>query len=768
MNTEASNKTFGVSRRQRGTARAGMMLLAIPLALGACQYPTKPWPEVNGVTLTGVVVGSEPVRGAIIEAWRVDDRGVPAAEPLVTTESDAQGRFRIEGEPRLAPPFLVTARRGVTSEYWSGDEVALDDGVHMRAVVTLEWLLDAPPPEMPFVISPLTTVAAAVAEESLEQGQEPDYAAAATRAHVMLDQHYEIDLRRAQPVRESTALVTEEVRHGLVLAGLSGLVHDAALRTNRPLASMNIGMLTAALVEDVRGPDARLDGEGPVGPVALGTCGVECLLPADALRGALGRVLAGDFLLSAANATGVTFAEVSEYLLRLAAGAEPGLFGDTPGDALDAELPTSGLVRSSVFDETRDRIRSAPMSAPEHVHDPAVVIDLGTALGDTCPVVYKHADFLHASELDTNPLRWRFAVQDDVVGVHPEDIEATVRTPAGESVPVAVMADATRIARAVIAEATVEADAVPSLLTTEGRYEISLRARDAVGNEAAPLTACWQHVVLVPPLHAASMVPLGPGSLDVFRFESDNIAPVLRGELAPVVARLLVENNTDAGAYLTLSLDELIGRYAASAIESRALLRQDNDVDDCLNQGTCSAEVPPDPVTTTIGPTAIPSSFIRLRVVEQGSGRDASCAECDPGESYLAPHGRYEVQAVVADLSFLIRPGMPRDQIAEISVGPIGNAVRLTGVDDGIYVRCVLQDENGGCLGHRVFQLYRAITSAIIEMDRLVITAKSSASAKSSPRTPLPSIDDTNSTLAQPVSTSFTWTTQDATLPDPG
>jgi hypothetical protein len=160
--------------------------------------------------------------------------------------------------------------------------------------------------------------------------------------------------------------------------------------------------------------------------------------------------------------------------------------------------------------------------------------------------------------------------------------------------------------------------------------------------------------------------------------------------------------------------------------------------------------------------------LFRLRVVEQGSGRDASCADCDAGEFYLAPYGRYEVQAVVADLSFLLPSGMPRAQVAEISVGPIGNAVRLTGVDDGIYVRCVFPQPNTSCKDHEVFQLYRAMTSAIIEVDRLVISTRTSAFPKSPPRTPLPSADNTNSTLSEPLSAGFTWITQDATLPDPG
>jgi hypothetical protein len=60
------------------------------------------------------------------------------------------------------------------------------------------------------------------------------------------------------------------------------------------------------------------------------------------------------------------------------------------------------------------------------------------------------------------------------------------------------------------------------------------------------------------------------------------------------------------------------------------------------------------------------------------------------------------------------------------------------------------------------------MTSATIEVDRLVISAQTSAFPKSPLRTPLPSVDATSSTLSEPVSTNFAWTTQDATLPDPG
>lgn len=49
---------------------------------------------------------------------------------------------------------------------------------------------------------------------------------------------------------------------------------------------------------------------------------------------------------------------------------------------------------------------------------------------------------------------------------------------------------------------------------------------------------------------------LGPGSHDAIRLENNNLAPALRGDIAPILASLPVENTTTADVYLTLSIDE--------------------------------------------------------------------------------------------------------------------------------------------------------------------------------------------------------------------
>ncbi|ACY18307.1 hypothetical protein [Haliangium ochraceum] len=321
------------------------------------------------------------------------------------------------------------ATGGTTSEYWSDDTLTLEERQELRASITYAWLRRAKEPGIPLVLSPLTSAAAALGEARQAEGLEADFESAADAAYGLLEEHFALDLRADVPTRETAGQVTEAVRHGLVLAALTGIAHQAAQANGRSLQAMNILHVSEALAADARGPGARLDGVGPDGPVALGTCGDACLLPADALRGGIGRALAGDFLVSAANATGLGFADLSEYLLGLAAGSAAPLFGDAPSEDLDKVPASLALAYSPVFDETRDRVDARAGQPPVHVHDPATPIDLAQGVADTCPVVFKHADLLRAplaSGADSNPLRWRIAASDDLVGVRADDIDVTL------------------------------------------------------------------------------------------------------------------------------------------------------------------------------------------------------------------------------------------------------------------------------------------------------------------------------------------------------
>ncbi len=278
-------------------------------------------------------------------------------------------------------------------------------------------------------------------------GQERSLDAATARAHELLGGHFDVDLRQTLPAATVDASLTAEVRYTLALAGFSAIVHEAAIATGRSIASMNVFLLTAALVEDARGPDALLDGVGSAGPVSLGSCGAACPLPADALRSALVTALVRDYLPSAANAAGLAFGDVAEYLLHLTGNTEPGLFDALPTQDLDKQPPVLALQPSPVFDELRDRIAFDAAGQPDHVHDTLAAIDLRAGLGDTCPVVYKHADLLRPvdTKADTNPLRWRMSALDDLVGVHAMDVTAVVQPP-GNGAAITLPASATTTA----------------------------------------------------------------------------------------------------------------------------------------------------------------------------------------------------------------------------------------------------------------------------------------------------------------------------------
>jgi hypothetical protein len=325
------------------------------LALGACIYhPWQELPPISSGPVEGIVIGSAPVRGAIVEIRALDGSGKPQGQRYEATTDD-QGRYRIEVRG-LRPPFQVTARGGVTGEYWTAEPLTLDtERVHLRAVVDYASL--AKQGSTAYVtVSPLTTLAAALAEQRRADGQDRSLDAATARAHELLGAHFDVDLRQTLPAAAVDAALTAEVRYTVALAGLAAIAHEAAIDTGRSIASMNTFLLTAALVEDARGPDALLDGVGPAGPVSLGSCGSACPLPADALRSALVTALVRDYLPSSANAAGLAFGDVAEYLLHLTGNTEPGLFDALPTQDLDKQPPVLALLPSPVFDELRDRI----------------------------------------------------------------------------------------------------------------------------------------------------------------------------------------------------------------------------------------------------------------------------------------------------------------------------------------------------------------------------------------------------------------------------
>jgi hypothetical protein len=767
--------------------------LALALALvlaGTCGMSCTS-PLSDGV-LTGTVMLGLPVSGAAVRVWRLHLDGQRRdRKPIAETTTDEAGRFRVELGAAFGNLLIETAG-GQTRELWTTDVIDLDPADRLVAVLPLY----VPVAEREIVISPFTTVAAALGERRLILGEESVYHGAMQRAHAMLGQHLgDIDITDtpAHPIGEPVSQLTAHVRHGLVLGALSLLAGRMADAAGASVRGVNTMILTRALVADASSEIPRLDGVGPEGPIELAQCQPPpdcpdcrplCRLSADTLRIDLAETLAFHLVGSMVDGTGLLFGDVAGLADDIAAGVEPLLFGDVaPGAIRDDQGPLVSVLASPFFDEDRSVIDFDTMLRPVLAHLEAARLDLASlVMGDCARALHKHVAGLRA--LDDNPLRWRFAISDNAAGFEPEDIQVNIR-PASTLTPhpldvVPLDAPGSGYAPGSVFEVVALADAVPALAEVEGRFDIEIAAVDRLGNSGPVLRGCWQHVPRAAPLYASAeaQLVLGPGSVDSVNLANDEVHRLLGERLDPGFAfpfvRIPVQNNTGEVVYLTPAIDELLGTFARTWLAARAFLREDASPDDCLttNPPTCSLELPREPrLEDTVeneplpGPTD-PDAFIALRVIDTAGGFVDECSECRPGEFRLAPGRAYELQAVITTLDFLVPEGIDTGRITRISVGPTGDRVQLTGfVDASSFNLCHEQDLVGNCIVHRFFALYQALTTAHIDIQSIRISVRTAPTATLPPRVPRPARSANASTLSSPVFTSYVWSTTEERIP---
>jgi hypothetical protein len=772
--------------------RTGDSLARIAFALVAACGVSCTSPLSDGV-LTGTVLLGLPVSGAEVRIWRLDLDGQRRdPEPIAETTTDDAGRFRVE----LGATFgnlLVETTGGQARELWASEPIDLDASDQLVAVLPLY----VPLAQREIVISPFTTVAAALAERRLTLGEESEYHEAMQRAQAMLGQHLgDIDITDtpAHPIGEPVSQLTARVRHGLVLGALSLLAGRMADAAGASVRGVNTMILTRALVADASSETPRLDGIGPEGPIELGQCQPPpdcqdcrplCRLSADTLRIDLAETLAFHLVGSMFDGTGLLFGDVAGLADDIAAGVEPLLFGDVaPGAIRDDQGPLISVLASPFFDEDRDVIDFDTMLRPVLAHLEAARLDLASLfMGDCTRALHKHVAGLRA--LDDNPLRWRFAISDNAAGFEPEDIQVNIR-PASTLTPhpldvVPLDVPDSGYAPGSVFEVVALADVVPALSEVEGRFDIEISAVDRLGNPGPVLRGCWQHVPRAAPLYSSgeAQIVLGPGSADSINLDNDEVHRLLGERLDPALAfpfvRIPVQNNTGEVVYITPAIDELIGTFARTWLAARAFLREDASPDGCLttNPPTCSLALPREPrLEDTVenqplpGPAA-PDAFIALRVIDTAGGFVDECSECRPGEFRLAPGRAYELQAVVTTLDFLVPEGIDTNRITRISVGPVGDRAQLTGfVDASSFNLCTEQfDMTGEYRRHEFFSLYQALTAAHIDIQSIRISARTAPSPTLLARVPRPARSANASTLSSPVSTSYAWSTMEEHIP---
>jgi hypothetical protein len=773
--------------------------LVIVLGQAACgPPPNPPIPPPTDGRIYGIVMVSQPVANALVQVHELDEEGRITGARF-DTRTDAYGEFdlnikqfpslTVDGERR---PYLVTAKDGMTRLLGSDERITITtefaDGFYAQAVVT-----DPFPGDRIFLtLSPLTTLAKALGDQRFAQRMEPTYSEAARQAYVLMSEHFlldhaenEIDLRKVVPDPLDVLVtngLTYEVRYMLALAAMWTLEQSIAARSAEPLPSF---ALFEALTEDAFGPQAILDGLGQAGKVTVGTCTPACELGPQTLRTELTETMMSDFIPSPANGTGLDFPDIVEWLYQVAGNDEIALFGNEPPQGFDdIEPPVVAALASPFFDESENLVRFDASLRAVHEHTPAALVDLaGTLAGPCDQVLHKHVDTLRADP-DANPLRWRLAVRDDLTGVDAADIRAVLRP--GGAAPgyeLTVLPATDPASDAGRAFDIVAPGHIPELAAVEGRFDLEIQARDRLENPAAPVVGCWLHVPLAAPVHQAPLaLAVGPGSLAAANLDNDDVAALLRGPVPAAqglpLARIPVSNGSGAVVYLTPRLDEVTGTYDRTWIAARALVRADELADTCIagDPPTCATALPRAPrledraVARPLPAPGAGGAFLALRVVDAQTGQVVTCAECRPGEARLEPGRAYEVQVVATTLDFLVPAGVDPGRVARIQIGPSSDRHRLVGIVDEVeQVVCGQPDPAAGvCRGHRVFDLYQALTEARIDVQSVRISAGTAPGPSLAPRTPRPASDGSEGTFSTPLSTSYDWSAAEPRIPAEG
>lgn len=438
---------------------------------------------------------SAPVVGADVYLWWVDGDGHPLRKDgrrhatagldwstaIVTGGTDDSGSVVLDDADFVFGTFVLASRGGSYMDPWllAGGSSTMEATVSLAQFgeeLTL-WsvVTDYVPPARasahgmepaPFVISPMTTLAKAMAERPMEMG-EPGLAGSSARSGLwyetmrdsftLLGAHLgDTDLTRGPlpdwlpgmpnqtgqpglndggpppglPGPDSDVTLPafdEQARRGLILAAFPSLARQMALAADVPVHSFHTRHLLALLLEDAADPLGLLDGIGPMGQLMAGvcappdecagqesdvaTCRAVCTLDSNTLRADLASALAFDFLGSPLDRTGLTLADIISTVEYLRLSQEARLFGYAPPIELGGPRPIVRVLPTTVYDEIDDTIVFDERGVPVHTAGDLQVDLGGPGAGDTtCPLLHKFTHRLdHA---DDNAIRWQFEIVD--------------------------------------------------------------------------------------------------------------------------------------------------------------------------------------------------------------------------------------------------------------------------------------------------------------------------------------------------------------------
>jgi hypothetical protein len=754
-------------------------LYGLVLAVMAMSCSGEREPLSDGI-IDGHVIASTPVSGAQVTVWQLTPEG-ERFELMGEATTNENGYFSTH-VGQAFQGILIEAIGGTTFEPWAPD-LAIPLELELRAVLT-DYLPGPPGTVRTVVVSPLTTMAEALGRGRLARGdKEPTYDEAMVRAYGLLGAHFGGVNLTDTPLAPLSALAVglgDDVRHALVIAGLSGLAQWMAEEAFASARAVNTLSLTKLLIRDASDPLARFDGLEDDGPIRVIACSrspeceadpsacepTVCDLDANTLRADLATALALYFLPADYNGTGLTFDDVDELIEAIRANEERELFGSVPPEPLGGEPPAVAVAMSMVDDEWTDIVMFSPAAVPSYTRTGAV-----TVLDGNGPCEEQRVR-KYVTRMDgpaDNPLRWVFTVRDlRGVGIQPAGGEYRVglRGQTGiewltgwrKAVPLTTRDDG------VDYEVVLLRSELPELTTERGIFEIEFRGKDALEQMTPVVRSCWEHVPLAAPLWVSPPmdVPADDGR-SLYRVRlGDGLAPLLNG--VPLsegkgIMEFEIRNGTTEPVYLTLSVEQPAAQFTKSWQKTNASLRDDGRTSSCLQAGTCVADFPPELSTTlAIDQTGTIESVIAgLYIWDVVAGQPlAPCIECDAGEYRLAPRGDesnpriYRLMAMVSDLAPLAPQPTNEDwgPFADVVLDSIWLPTAITGRRFEEFTYCNMPIWGSGtCDDHTIYRHYLALSAVNLTIPWLRVGGRTSPTASLEPLLPA----EQSNTLGIPV-----------------
>ncbi|MCG8420810.1 MAG: hypothetical protein MJE77_23050 [Proteobacteria bacterium] len=212
-------------------------LLVVPMLValfGACDLEAPP------TVIRGYLVGSQPIDGATVKIFELDENGdpvdlIPEKHGILNPDHDSPfpGAVAVNGEFEInvgdfSGPFLLQATGGQIKEYWHASPRPLGEDIHTNVVVQ-DWYAEH---YTNVTMSPLTEIAYQLARSRYAEKYEPSFLEVMRISNRIIEKHVQMyseeklySISRTRPSNKMKFDTAPEL-YAIALHAFASVAHD--------------------------------------------------------------------------------------------------------------------------------------------------------------------------------------------------------------------------------------------------------------------------------------------------------------------------------------------------------------------------------------------------------------------------------------------------------------------------------------------------------------------------------------------------------------